>query len=369
MDRQALRRPVLAAALLTASGAAVAASQAAAPAGLVGAWQRLPAAPIAAPDVRISVWTGREMLVFGRAHATPTTSTDVAAAYDPGTRTWRRLAPPAGPPGTYQGTYSAVWTGRQMLVWGPLTAEAYTPATDSWRRLPPAPTVSHHAGVVVAWTGRELIGWGGGCCGDSFTDGAAYDPATNRWRRLPRAPLAGGGSPVGDWTGRELVVVAGAGAAAYDPRANRWRAIAAPPAARGGASAVWDGREVLLVGGGSSPATRLPATGFAYDPAADRWRRLAAMPSGRMGATAVWDGRRLLVLGGETGRAGAPTLAMRALAYEPAANRWTRLPRGPLSGRLDPAAVRAGRAVIVWGGDARFGEGPLADGAAFGSAS
>ena len=32
-----------------------------------GTWRRLPAAPIAAPYIRTSVWTGTEMLILGRA--------------------------------------------------------------------------------------------------------------------------------------------------------------------------------------------------------------------------------------------------------------------------------------------------------------
>ena len=58
-----------------------------------GSWRRLPVAPIA-PDFnyRTSVWTGKEMLVFGRdqqtaldANGSPyaTSRVNVAAAYDP----------------------------------------------------------------------------------------------------------------------------------------------------------------------------------------------------------------------------------------------------------------------------------------------
>ena len=52
-----------------------------------------------------------------------------------------------------------------------------------------------------------MIGWGGGCCGDASADGAAYDPATNTWRKLPRSPLAPEQSPIGAWTGHELILL------------------------------------------------------------------------------------------------------------------------------------------------------------------
>ena len=321
-----------------------------------GAWRRLPAAPIAAPDVRTSVWTGKEMLVFGRAHVTRLESANVAAAYSPVANRWRRLAPPRGDTGSYNGHYSAVWTGREMLVWGPLTQEAFNPVTNRWRPLPRPPTVASHAGGIVVWTGREMVGWGGGCCGDAFSDGAAYSPATDTWRKLARSPLTGGQSPSGVWTGRELIVFGVRkpdgpplrSAAAYNPTTDTWRRIASLPAPRYGAGAVWDGREALAVGGYNPSA--LAAVGFAYDPATNRWRRLPPMGSGRTGAGTVWTGRRLLVWGGQTGRPGSLAVASRGIALDPNANRWSLLPLAPLRGRADPTAVWTGHTMIVWGG-------------------
>jgi N-acetylneuraminic acid mutarotase len=246
-----------------------------------------------------------------------------------------------------------------MLVWGPLTTEAFNPVTNRWRRFPSAPTAFHHPGAVAVWTGHELIGWGGGCCGDAFSDGAAFNPVTNTWRKLARSPLAGGQAPTGVWTGRELIVFgvrnpdgpALRSAAAYNPATNAWRGIAPLPAPRYDANAVWDGREVLVVGGNAPGATRRPTVGFAYDPAANRWRRLRAMPSGRTGATAVWDGKRLLVWGGDRGSSKSPVVATRGLAYDPTADRWSPLPQAPVQGRSDPTAVWTGSAMIVWGGE------------------
>ena len=85
-------------------------------------------------------------------------------------------------------------------MWGPFDALSYDTATDTWRTLPRPPT---NAGRLAVWTGKELVGWGGGCCGDAFSDGAAFNPATNRWRKLAPSPLAGSQGPVGAWTGRQ----------------------------------------------------------------------------------------------------------------------------------------------------------------------
>jgi hypothetical protein len=340
-----------------------------------GSWRLLPSAPIAPNGGLTSVWTGREMLVFGVATKRAKDgdileSVNVAAAYDPTARSWRRL-PQGGSAGTFP-PYRSVWTGKEMLVLGQGTREAFNPHTDRWRRLPGSPLLAIHEGHgIVVWTGREMIGWGGGCCGDAFSDGVAYNPATNRWRALAPTPLAGSQSPIGAWTGRELVIFVGdenpldgkpwparlARAAAYNPATDKWRRIAPLPAPREGATAVWDGREVLVVGGAGAPRGGKPAplatVGFAYTPATNRWRRLPSMESGRAGAAMVWTGQRLLVWGGQTGVPGALPAAVpsHGLAYEPKTNRWSSLPRAPLKGRLDPTAVWTGRELIVWGGE------------------
>ena len=260
---------------------------------LAGSWRLLPHAPIGPQAVRTGVWTG-ELLVLGNKGA---------AAYNPRLGSWRKV-------GTrLAARYRAAWTGSSPMV---------------------------------VWTGRELLGWG-------RSDGAAYRPDTRRWRRLPSAPFLGGFA----WTGDELVVVSGSRAAAYDPTRG-WRTLPPPPEARDGASVVWDGSEVLVVGGNDAPTQ-----GFAYDPKAKTWRRLAPMDSGRAHAAAVWTGKRLLVWGGETGKPGSFVIPPHGLAYDPRADRWSPLPQAPLRGRVDPLAVWTGHALIVWGGRG------FADGAAF----
>ena len=166
-------------------------------------WRMLPSAPIEIDAGLTSVWTGEEMLVSGLTAAPDGSllgAVEVAAAYDPETNGWRRLG---APPKTESSCRrSAVWTGTEMLVWG-CGPTAFNPQADRWRRLPAAPI---GAPGLAVWTGRELIGWGGGCCGDATADGAAYDPAGNTWRRLAPSPLAGSQSPLGAWTGRELIL-------------------------------------------------------------------------------------------------------------------------------------------------------------------
>jgi hypothetical protein len=290
---------------------------------LAGTWRRLPRTAIPALGERTSAWTGRELFLLGRAGGKP-----VFAAYRDG---WRRLPAPRG-----RGLRVA-WTGHELIAWG-TAVSAFR--RGSWTSLPQPPVAGPPR--FLAWTGRELIGW-------TAAGGAAYRPGRG-WRRLPAAPLTGPAA----WTGKELIVVDERSAAAFKP-GHGWRRLPQLPESRRGASVVWDGDELLVVGGDTAPQR-----GFAYSPDATAWRELAPMDSGRKGAAAVWTGRRLLLWGGQTGSPGAFVTPPHGLAYDPKTDRWSPLPQAPLKGRLAPVAAWTGRSLLVWGGDPGF-----ADGASF----
>ena len=340
-------------------------------------WRRLPPAPLAFEAGQTSVWTGKQLIVAGLtgagADGNLLDASEAALAYDPAKHSWQRLAAPPKTEAYCRRT--AVWTGSEMLVWG-CGLTAYDPAADQWRLLPPPPS---GAGIVV-WTGKEMLGWGGGCCGDALSRGEAFDPKTETWRPLAESPLAPNQQPLGAWTGRELVLfVSGisavdgkqlpeglARAAAYDPATDTWRRIEPLPERRAGATAVWDGKEILVVGGRTldgSPA----GVGFAYNPATNRWRRIPAMETGRMQAAAAWTGSRLLVWGGELGRE-ALIVSRTGSAFDPVASSWSPLPEAPIAGRLDPVSAWTGHELIVWGGlgvSDRRGPEHFSDGASF----
>src|SRR2546423_11410711 len=97
-----------------------------------GTWRPLPAAPIEVDAGLTSVWTGTEMIISGVRADSPggsfAKSTHVAAAFNPATQTWRRLAAP--PKSQSFCRRSAVWTGKEMLVWG-CDQFAFNPATNA----------------------------------------------------------------------------------------------------------------------------------------------------------------------------------------------------------------------------------------------
>ena len=330
----------------------------AAAARVAGTWKLLPRSPLTRlPADLTAVWTGREMIIHGNYYPGTGGIRGVTVAYRPATRTWARLANGPARPSAFETTDAAAWTGSRMLVFGQ-TSASYNPAANSWRPVSRVPMSLF--GAVTGWTGHRFLAWGGACCEDQSRNGAVYNPASNTWRVLPAAPLIVRRDASGTWTGRELVVAGGehlvrAGqssvllkdAAAYNLATGRWRKIAPMPRREAGATAVWDGKEILFIGG-TRAGVRGPAPrGLAYNPVTNRWRLLPAMAFPRSGFAAVWTGRQLLIWGGVTA---SGTRTTHGEAYTPATNTWTALPAAPLRGRESPVAVWTGRQMILWGG-------------------
>jgi N-acetylneuraminic acid mutarotase len=304
------------------------------------AWSRIPAAPIEPRSAALAVWTGSRLLVWGGEVQGPKAGAASFAdggSYDPASGMWTELAP--SPLGA-RSEHAGVWTGSRLLIWGGAVVgkpqgegdaadeeaadeeeaeggkllhdgAAYDPVTNQWSKLSPAP-IKARAGHVAVWTGRQMIVWGGATIEESidapaYADGAAYDPATDHWKRLPRAPVRPGGVFAGVWTGKRMVVWGGLDGegASYDPATDRWRALPkAPISPLSTPSAVWTGGQVIVWGAPESQQSpeRRVAVGAAYDPARNRWTRLPAASSAPgLGQSAIWTGEQMVVWGGFSG--------------------------------------------------------------------
>jgi len=176
-------------------------------------------------------------------------------------------------------------------------------AAGHWSQLPAAPIPPRWQASVV-WTGTEMLVWGGGSEVGAETflaDGAAYNPTTGQWRMLPPGPLSARFGQAAVWDGTELLLWGGftsptavaEDGASYDPATNAWRSLPpAPLSARADALAVWTGASMIILGGG--PA--VPAGGWdsihdgaAYDPSTDAWTHIAG-PAVPAGHGIRWDG-------------------------------------------------------------------------------
>lgn len=235
----------------------------------------------------------------------------------------------------------------------------------SWRMLPPAP-IGPRVGPGAIWTGEEMIIWGGSTRSDEnpletspLPDGAAYAPESNTWRPVSGAPLEGGSWYSLVWTGT-VMIVWGTGAASkvaegaiYEPGADRWRSISPGPlAARSGHLAVWVGDRMFVWGGALAPydRERYDGLGALYDPKADRWQDVARgpLPAG-YDAMGVWTGSEVIVLATplEEAPAGRPKQAS-AAAYDPSTNSWRSIASPPMAAWVSPPAVLLnGRMVLL----------------------
>lgn len=166
------------------------------------------------------------MIVWGGDDATKVLGD--GARYNPARDSWKPMSADGAP--SPRGNPVAVWTGKEMIVWGGGTREMdaqgvcfengarYNPQTDTWR---PISTVDAPKGRVQAtavWTGTEMAVWGGvndvqagqGGNNSRFVGtGGRYNPATDTWTEIT---LTGAPSPrltSGVWTGEGLLVFGG----------------------------------------------------------------------------------------------------------------------------------------------------------------
>jgi hypothetical protein len=189
-----------------------------------GRYRRLPPSPLGASQHALGAWTGRELILFIAPYDVDgklrPASAATAAAYDPATNRWHRLAPLPRQPQSGYATGVGVWNGHELIVVGAgkaaRSAYAYDPATNRWRMLAslPAPRI----GGIGVWAGTRLLLLGGeNRTGKGLRDGLAYDPKTDRWTRLPVTPLHRLYGAVAVWTGHELIVTNHGRTAAYTP--------------------------------------------------------------------------------------------------------------------------------------------------------
>ena len=288
---------------------------------------------------------------------------------------------PTAPIGPRLG-HTAVWTGREMVIWGgtrdfeaePFTdGAAYDPGTRTWRKVPGAPLTPRHD-AWASWTGQAMLVFGGTSVdGDYLADGALWDPANNTWRSIPASPLGPRDGAVVAWAGDRLVVWSGnkplgndapadAAAelkndgAAYVPATNTWVSIgAAPIPPRSGAQSAWTGSRLIVSGGDGDDDDR--TDGAALDPVSGAWSPIATRPDpgscgGDTACAGLWTGTVVL-------------FPASSLAYDPAANRWSAVAAPPGSKAPAPGepAVWTGQRLVTWGmpGDDPDGSGAAAD--------
>jgi hypothetical protein len=205
------------------------------------AWRQTAPGPLEPRALMASAWTGSEFLVWGGWSGTYGYEFAEAflgdgAAYDPVSDSWRTL-PPA--PIEARAPLS-VWTGREMLVWGtalrvedrPRDGAAYDPTTDSWRLIAEAPIELTDATAV--WTGTEMIVFGAALHGGNVPEtpmaiGAAYDPASDIWRELPESDIDPNANTASWLEDRLIAWDYSEHTSAWSPGSDTWATLRGPP--------------------------------------------------------------------------------------------------------------------------------------------
>ncbi len=257
-------------------------------------------------------WTGSEVLLWGGGEGNYYPAD--GSRYNPSSDTWAAMTTNGAPTGR-QG-HTSVWTGNEMIVWGGVTwggppnyttiyygdGGRYNPTSGTWPAMSTSSAPCPRFGHVAVWTGKEMIIWGGWVSTPTerwFGDGARYNPVTDTWTAVGTngAPTPRSGA-VAVWTGSEMVVWGGYGSGGsalldggrYNPASNTWTPMAAGGPALGNAAAFWSGGEMIVWSNGQF---------WRYNPASDTWSGSGcAIPTAQLAGCAVWTGAATIIWGG-----------------------------------------------------------------------
>jgi N-acetylneuraminic acid mutarotase/lysophospholipase L1-like esterase len=173
-----------------------------------------------------AVSTGSKMIVWGgcsAAQCSPDTFLNSGGVYDPVSNSWSATSTAGAPePRVYQ---TAVWTGNRMIVWGGGAAQVqpshslssggvYNPTNDTWVATPLTGAPQGRVQHAAVWTGKEMVVWGGlfSDSGTYLNNGGRYDPETGSWSAVSTASgLVGRSFYSAVWTGAEVIVWGGSG--------------------------------------------------------------------------------------------------------------------------------------------------------------
>lgn len=239
--------------------------------------------------------------------------------------------------------------------------QIYDPATSRWSLGPTLPQPIHH--TVVKAVGGKLYMIGGEIDGASsgrpevfVADVWMHDPAVGGWVRRAPMPTArsSGGAAVVD--GRIYVAggrpPGGSAFEVYDPATDTWEKLPDLPTQRNHLAMGAINGKVLVAGGRTTlnAFSRVDAVEI-YDPATRRWTEGAPLPAPRGGITGAVHAGCMFVFGGEGEPGHVLGLTPTTYAYDPRANRWTRLPDLPIAIHgLKGSAVIDGRIFLPGGG-------------------
>jgi N-acetylneuraminic acid mutarotase len=292
-----------------------------------------------------AIWTGTDMIVWGGSPQYDGECANTGWRYNTMTNNWSATSTVDAP--TPRRRHAAVWTGKEMMVWGGYddnennwsnTGGRYNPITDTWTQISiiGAPRL---IGQNAVWTGTEMIVWGGYQDNDNWSNtGGRYNPTTNTWTEISTigAPRLIGHNAI--WTGTEMIVWGGYNdngnfntGGRYNPITNAWTTISTAGAPTLGSqhTVVWTGTEMIVVGRDIN-SDNYAWTGGRYNPTTNTW--IATSNTGLQDLSseysseydrvmkAVWTGTEMIVWGWD-----GFTDSYVGRRYNPVADVWNKL--------------------------------------------
>ncbi|HEX8572375.1 MAG TPA: kelch repeat-containing protein [Allosphingosinicella sp.] len=240
--------------------------------------------------------------------------------------------------------------------------QVYDPATSRWSLGPSLPQPIHH--THAAAVGGKLYVIGGEIDGAStgrpevfVAQTWVHDPAVGGWVERSPMPTArsGGGKAVID--GKIYVAggrpPGGSAFEVYDPATDKWEKLPDLPTQRNHLAMVALDGKVIVAGGRTGPGAMAERVDMVeiYDPRTRRWSRGGPLPAPRGGITGAAHAGCMFVFGGEGERTHVLGLTPDTYAYDPRADRWTKLPDLPIAVHgLKGSAVIGGRIFLPGGG-------------------
>ena len=355
-----------------------------------GRWSTMaPPRPGSEKTWQLAAWTGKWVIAWGSANPCCTTaaagSSEHGGAFDPASNSWRPI-PPA--PVNFR-VESTIWTGRQVLVWGFAHGQAagyahnvlwgFDPATWRWTRLAP-PLIGPRSNASLLWSGTRLIVIGGQAPSApvELLSGATYDPKTNKWSLLPAIPRFVSGPSSKEeavaltpawaadtlyvWVTRQISQPCGADCRELSARvqalrwslgSSRWTTGPTPPDGTPvfNSTPVTMGAYVALFGGSSclpemSCPARLGGTSSLLRTTTGTWSSISSNVVLGNPATFTWTGRRLVAVNPYLTSSGY-IIGGYASSFDPAEGSWQTLPTLPV-----PTAPPSGPVITgtVWAG-------------------
>ena len=338
-----------------------------------GRWREAPRPPLNPRESARAVWTGREVLIVGGSDAAPcppgadcraTTRPPLrdGAAFNPRTRSWRRIADaPVGfdfaEAAVVSRTVFVATPGNDSRPGSPSAVLAYSVESDRWRRLPTPPRPERNYTLVAA--GKRLVVYDRGG-GHEAAPGYVLSRDRRAWRPLPAAPLLPTRGQSMAWTGRELVLFRSAyvgrkalrpplaRAAALRMDTGRWRKLPDSRTVLFGHYWVHVGSRLIdpALGEGEPKYRWGRPIGGILDPRKGVWSDLPNPPSA---------GPFEFGIGVLTPRT-AHYFSANGWVLDTSNDRWIRVPRldGSRAAVGGRALANAGRKLLLFGG-ARFG--------------